>query len=157
MLLSIGYIKKQAARGALACFMKRWQEDAYNDYGAHYFFIQLIGSVDDWPSVAFSTIQSLLLEAINSKRPQFGKSKPAACLALNKHCPDEWLQNVQQLLSSDLTANWELRYATLMGLDSVHVGQNHELFLLLQNDLSVQDPDLFVDSKRQLLISENRV
>ena len=155
--LALATLKSRQPEELWPVFMKRWQEDAYNDYGAHYFFIQLIGSVDDWPSVAFSTIQSLLLEAINSKRPQFGKSKPAACLALNKHCRDEWLQNVQQLLSSDLTANWELRYATLMGLDSVHVGQNHELFLLLQNDLSVQDPDLFVDSKRQLLISENRV
>jgi bilin biosynthesis protein len=113
--------------------------------------------VDDWPSAASPTIESLLLEAMNSKRPQFGKSKAAACLALNKHFPDIWSKSVQRLLSSDFTANWELRYATLMGLDAICVGNFHELFTHLYNDLAVQDPDLFVDRKRQALISENRV
>jgi hypothetical protein len=76
---------------------------------------------------------------------------------LNKHFPDIWSKSVQRLLSSDFTANWELRYATLMGLDAICVGNFHELFTLLYNDLAVQDPDLFVDRKRQALISENRV
>ena len=64
---------------------------------------------------------------------------------------------MQQLLSSDLTASWELRYATLMGLDVIYVGNTHEICLHLYNDLAMQDPDLFVDRKRQELISENRV
>lgn len=155
--LALSTLKHRRPEELWPVFWKRWQEDAHNDYGAHYFFILLLGSVDDWPSAAFPTIQLLLLDAINSMRPQFGKSKPAACLALNKHCPDIWFKSVQQLLSSDFTANWELRYATLMGLDSIGFGHNHEIFLLLQNVLSAQDPDLFVDRKRQLLISENRV
>jgi hypothetical protein len=45
----------------------------------------------------------------------------------------------------------------LMGLDAICVGNFHELFTHLYNDLAVQDPDLFVDRKRQALISENRV
>ena len=94
---------------------------------------------------------------MNSKRPQFSKSKVAACLTLKKHFPDIWCKSVQQLLSSDLTASWELRYAALMGLGSIDFGNNHEIFQLLKNDLSVQDPDPFVDRRRQLLISENRV
>ena len=155
--LALSTLKHRRAEELWPTFWKRWQEDAYNDYGAHYFFIQLLGSVDDWPSAATSTIESLLLEAMHSKRPQFSKSKVAACLTLNKHFPDIWCKSVQQLLSSDLTASWELRYAALMGLGSIDFGNNHEIFQLLKNDLSVQDPDPFVDRRRQLLISENRV
>jgi hypothetical protein len=94
---------------------------------------------------------------MNSKRPQFGKSKAAACLALNKHFPDIWCKSVRQLLSSDFTPSWELRYAALIGLDSIDVANNHEIIQLLQNAFAVQDPDIFVDRRRQLLISENRV
>ena len=155
--LALSTLKHRPAEELWPIFWKRWQEDAYNDYGAHYFFIQLLGSLDDWPSAATSTIESLLLEAMHSKRPQFSKSKVAACLTLNKHFPDIWCKSVQQLLSSDLTASWELRYAALMGLGSIDFGNNHEIFQLLKNDLSVQDPDTFVDRRRQLLISENRV
>ena len=155
--LALSTLKHRPAEELWPIFWKRWQEDAYNDYGAHYFFIRLLGSLDDWPSAATSTIESLLLEAMHSKRPQFSKSKVAACLTLNKHFPDIWFKSVQQLLSSDLTASWELRYAALMGLGSIDFGNNHEIFLLLKNDLSVQDPDPFVDRRRQLLISENRV
>ena len=155
--LALSTLKHRPVEELWSIFWKRWQEDAYNDYGAHYFFIQLLGSVDDWPSASTSTIELLLLEAMNSKRPQFSKSKVAACLTLNKHFPDIWFKSVQQLLSSDLTASWELRYAALMGLGSIDFGNNHEIFLLLKNDLSVQDPDPFVDRRRQLLISENRV
>ena len=155
--LALSTLKHRPAEELWPIFWKRWQEDAYNDYGAHYFFIQLLGSLDDWPSAATSTIESLLLEAMHSKRPQFSKSKVAACLTLNKHFPDIWCKSVQQLLSSDLTASWELRYAALMGLGSIDFGNNHEIFQLLKNDLSVQDPDPFVDRRRQLLISENRV
>ena len=155
--LALSTLKHRRAEELWPTFWKRWQEDAYNDYGAHYFFIQLLGSVDDWPSAATSTIESLLLEAMHSKRPQFSKSKVAACLTLKKHFPDIWCKSVQQLLSSDLTASWELRYAALMGLGSIDFGNNHEIFQLLKNDLSVQDPDPFVDRRRQLLISENRV
>lgn len=155
--LALSTLKHRPAEELWPIFWKRWQEDAYNDYGAHYFFIQLLGSLDDWPSAATSTIESLLLEAMNSKRPQFSKSKVAACLTLKKHFPDIWCKSVQQLLSSDLTASWELRYAALMGLGSIDFGNNHEIFQLLTNDLSVQDPDPFVDRRRQLLISENRV
>ena len=155
--LALSVLKHRPPEELWPFFWKRWQEDAYNDYGAHYFFIQLLRSVDDWPSAASTSIESLLLEAMNSKRPQFGKSKAAACLALNKHFPDIWSKSVQQLLSSDLTASWELRYAALMGLDAIYVGNTHEISLHLCNDLAMQDPDLFVDRKRQELISENRV
>ena len=110
-----------------------------------------------WPAAATPVIEALLLEAMNSKRPQFAKSRAAACLALNKHFPDIWRKSVRQLLASDFTPSWELRYAALIGLDSIDVRNNHEIFQLLQNALAVQDPDIFVDCRRQLLISENRV
>ena len=155
--LALSTLKHRTTEELWPVFWKRWQEDAYNDYGAHYFFIKLLGSVDGWPIAATPAIEALLLEAMNSKRPQFGKSRAAACLVLNKHFPDIWRKSVQELLSSELTPSWELRYAALMGLDSIDVGIRYEEFPLLRNDLSLQDPDIFVDRRRQLLISENRV
>jgi hypothetical protein len=67
------------------------------------------------------------------------------------------VQKCAAAFASDFTPSWELRYAALMGLDSIDVGHNHEIFQLLQNAFAVQDPDVFVDRRRQLLISENRV
>ena len=113
--------------------------------------------MDIWPSAATPVIETLLLEAMNSKRPQFGKSRAAACLALNKHFPGIWCKSLWQLLSSDFTPSWELRYAALIGLDSIDVANNHEIIQLLQNAFAVEDPDIFVDLRRQVLISENRV
>ena len=155
--LALATLKQRPPAELWPVFWKRWQEDAYNDYGAHYFFIQLLGSVDDWPSAASPTIEALLLAAINSKRPQFSKSKPAACLALNKHYPVIWSKGLQHWLSHELTPNWELRYAAWMGLEAIRAGNMLDTLGHLPSDLTSQDPDLFVDSKRQLLISENRV
>ncbi len=155
--LALSILKHRPPEEIWPILHKRWQEDAYNDYGAHYFFIQLLGTVDDWPFSVTSEIEALLLEAMNSKRPQFSKSRVAACLALNKHFPDVWCKSVRQLLSSDITPSWELRYAALMGFDSIDVRNNHEISQHLQNAYAVQDPDSLVDRRRQSLISENRV
>lgn len=156
--LALATLKQRSPAELWPVFWKRWLEDAHNDYGAHYFFIKLLGSVDDWPSDALPTIQALLLEAINSKRPQFMKSKPAACLALNKHYHAIWSNDLQHWLSPDRSPNWELRYTAWMGVESIGGGKVLDRLLAnLPEVLTCQDPDPFVDRKRQLLISENRV
>lgn len=130
----------------MACFWNRWIEDAHNDYGAHYFFIQLLKLVDDWPSEALPAIQTLLLEAINNKRPQFVKSKSVACLALNRLSKTIWINNLQQWISTVNSACWELRYAVLMGLESFGQGEDFDRVVLnFSRELKTQDPDPFVE------------
>lgn len=153
--LALATLKTKPPAELWPIFWKRWLEDAHNDYGAHYFFFLLIGSVDNWPVEASSTIQSLLIEAINSKRPQFAKSKPAACLALNRHYQAIWYDNLPKWLSSESTPNWELRYSAWMGIESV--GGSKVIGKLLAEFpeiVALRDPDFYVDKKSQLLISE---
>ena len=61
---------------------QRWHAEAHNDYGAHYFFIRLFSRIGPWPDEALGLIESILAEAITTRRPQFMKSKPAAVLAM---------------------------------------------------------------------------
>lgn len=156
--LALATLKLMSPADLWPVFWKRWLEDAHNDYGAHYFFIQLLGSVDNWPAEAFLPIQDLLLEAINSRRPQFMKSKPAACLALNKHYYATWSKDLQYWISPDHTSSWEVRYTAWMCIEFI---DSREVFDCLPFDLpdliTYQDPEPFVDRKRQLLISEKRV
>ena len=93
---------------------QRWDEEAHNDYGAHYFFIRLFGVLGPWPDEAQPLIRNLLNEAITTRRPQFMKSKPAAVLAMGAQgwtdqpgCFDAWL-------NAEITTFWEVRYAALM-------------------------------------------
>ena len=93
---------------------QRWDEEAHNDYGAHYFFIRLFGVLGPWPDEAQPLIRNLLIEAITTRRPQFMKSKPAAVLAMGAQgwtdqpgCFDAWL-------NAEITTFWEVRYAALM-------------------------------------------
>ncbi|GDX71583.1 bilin biosynthesis protein CpeY [Cyanobium sp.] len=131
---------------------QRWQEDAHNDYGAHYFVIQLLGSMDGWPQQAEAAIEQVLLGALRSTRPQFSKSKPAACLALHRRAPHAWASGVGEWLSPRATRNWELRYAACMGLTSAHqAGSLPEAGW--REILNESEPDGFVAAKRQLLIS----
>lgn len=156
--LALSTLRQRPPRDLWPVFWNRWIEDAHNDYGAHYFFIQLLKLVDDWPSEALPAIQTLLLEAINNKRPQFVKSKSVACLALNRLSKTIWINNLQQWISTVNSACWELRYAVLMGLESFGQGEDFDRVVLnFSRELKTQDPDPFVEKKRQLLISENRV
>jgi bilin biosynthesis protein len=131
---------------------QRWQEDAHNDYGAHYFVIQLLGSMDGWPQQAEAAIEELLLGALRSTRPQFSKSKPAACLALHRRAPHAWASGVGEWLSPRATRHWELRYAACMGLASAQqAGSLPEAGW--RDTLNEIEPDGFVAAKRQQLIS----
>ena len=93
---------------------KRWDEEAHNDYGAHYFFIRLFGLIPQWPENAMPRIQEILLGAIATQRPQFMKSKPAAILSMASlsliNDPDTW----HAWLDPQSTPFWECRYAAAM-------------------------------------------
>lgn len=102
---------------------QRWEEEAHNDYGAHYFFIRLVGSLTNWPDDAKSTILGWLKEAVETKRPQFMKSKPAAMLSLAALCPDDCLEALPRWSDPEQTSFWECRYAAAMIREQLGTGR----------------------------------
>ena len=138
--LALQSLQRRSPQTIWPLLQQRWDEEAHNDYGAHYFFIRLFGSVAPWPEEAQPVIRNLLHEAITTRRPQFMKSKPAAVLALGalgwtdqKDCFQDWL-------NPDVTPFWEVRYAALM---------------LAPAELAVRaltDPEPFVVSRARLTL-----
>jgi bilin biosynthesis protein len=98
---------------------QRWQEEAHNDYGAHYFFIRLFAAVQHWPQDALVEIEAWLLEAVETKRPQFMKSKPAALLALAALVPDRCRERLGDWSNPEQMAFWECRYAAAMVMEQL--------------------------------------
>ena len=94
--------------------LQQWNDRAFNDYGAHYFFVRLIGLVSSWPDDIISILEKLLLEAVDNLRPQFGKSRPAALLSLlnlsSKQLSSHFLIDILESSNS----SWQLQYAALM-------------------------------------------
>lgn len=100
---------------------QRWNEEAHNDYGAHYFFIRLFAALQNWHPDALVQIESWLLDAVETKRPQFMKSKPAALLALASLAPDRCREGLSDWSDPDLMAFWECRYAAAMAMEMLAV------------------------------------
>ena len=136
--LALQTLQQRSAVELWPLLFQRWQEEAHNDYGAHYFFVRLFGSLQGWPLEACSVIRTWLEEAIVTRRPQFMKSKPAAVLALaalGAEAPDDsWLD-------PDQTPFWEVRYAALMSASKT------------QAERSLSDPEPFVVVKAQAVIA----
>jgi len=100
---------------------QRWEEEAHNDYGAHYFFIRLFAALQNWPPDASAQIESWLLDAVETKRPQFMKSKPAALLALAALAPDRCRAGVSNWSDPNQMGFWECRYAAAMAMEMLAV------------------------------------
>ena len=70
---------------------------------------------------ALIQIESWLLDAVETKRPQFMKSKPAALLALASLAPDRCREGLSDWSDPDLMAFWECRYAAAMAMEMLAV------------------------------------
>ncbi len=92
---------------APAALIATYEEEAYNDYGAHYHVMKLIGWLKYTPGY------DLLVEALNNREPQFQKSRAAAALALGEL---DDIRAVPLLVASFDTKIWDLKYAILMAL-----------------------------------------
>jgi bilin biosynthesis protein len=95
---------------APAALLATYEEEAYNDYGAHYHVMKLIG----W--LKYTAGYDLLVEALNNREPQFQKSRAAAALALGE-LGDK--RAIPLLVNSLDTKIWDLKYAILMALDKL--------------------------------------
>jgi bilin biosynthesis protein len=126
------YLSLQALRNRPALMLwprlkQRWQDEAHNDYGAHYFFIRLFAAVQNWPQDALSEIESWLMEAVATKRPQFLKSKPAALLALARLAPERCREHIGDWSDAQTMTFWECRYAAAMVMESLGVAPSQKV------------------------------
>ena len=113
--LALQTLRSRSAEALWPLLQRRWNEEAHNDYGAHYFFIRLFALLGDaWPQDARTIIKGILEEAIATPRPQFMKSKPAAVLALSRLGFMDSEAQFKTLLDPALTSFWECRYAAVM-------------------------------------------
>jgi bilin biosynthesis protein len=151
--LSLQFLKKLQPVDIWPALYAAWHKDGWNDYGAHYFFLLLIGSHSVWPKHAESKIYSLLKDSIYNKRPQFRKSKAVAVLAMARLFPSAFLEIVTDIVDPMSMNVWECRYAGWMMLDEISKDQLIDSRWIdnLHTDLR-NDPDRFVMSRAQLLI-----
>jgi bilin biosynthesis protein len=90
--------------------MVTYQDRAYNDYGAHYHVMKLLG----WLKYALG--YDLLIENLHNREPQFQKSRAAAALALGELGDKRAIPELLTCLKSPI---WDLKYATLMALEKL--------------------------------------
>lgn len=90
-----------------AALIKSYNDEAHNDYGAHYHVIKLLG----W--VKSEAGYEIVVEALNNRRPQFQKSRGAAAIALANYGDQKAIPLIQEASNTKV---WELKYACLMAL-----------------------------------------
>ena len=125
---------------------EQWNEEAHNDYGAHYFFMRLIGSRGDWSQQSMICIDEILRNAAINMRPQFQKSRPAAIYSIAQLNPDHFIELIPMFLDGEYSPQWDCRYAVVLALeaasDRLEQAQLDELLTPL-----VEDDDCFVKAK----------
>ncbi len=119
---------------APAAMIESYEEEGYNDYGAHYHMMRLFG----WLQV--SKAYDLLVGALNNKAPQFQKSRVAAAIALGELGSSQAIPELKTALSVPI---WDLQYAALMALDKLNASA--------QIDTDFSKADWLVQEKRKAL------
>lgn len=97
------------AEAAPAALFATFEEEAKNDYGAHFHVMKLFGWLKHAPAY------DLLIEALHNKQPQFQKSRAAAAIALAELGDPRAIPELHACLDSKI---WDLKYATLMALET---------------------------------------
>ena len=93
-----------------AALLQTYEEEAHNDYGAHYHVIKLFG----W--LKYAPAYELLVEALLSLEPQFQKSRAASAIALGELGDGRAIPALKACLETKI---WDLKYAALMSLEKL--------------------------------------
>ena len=128
---------------------KMWEEEAHNDYGAHYFFMRLFGSRADWPDRSITSIVDILKGAAVNRRPQFQKSRSAAMYAISQLNPSLFLELVPSFLDEACCPPWDCRYVLIMVIESILKQEGHQQVASLL-ELLADDDDDFVQARLAL-------
>ena len=112
--LALKTLRDRCAEEIWPILEQKWHDEAHNDYAAHYFFIKLFGSRTDWPAPAKGLIQKIVGNAVDNRRPQFVKSRPAAILSMSTLNPEAFKEDFKRLISAQEETFWQCRYAALL-------------------------------------------
>jgi bilin biosynthesis protein len=100
-------ILEQHVDTAPAALVKAYEEEAKDDYGAHFHIVKLLG----W--LKYAPAYDLLIESLHNRQPQYQKSRAAAAIALGELAAP---RAIPDLLACLETSIWDLKYAALMSL-----------------------------------------
>ncbi len=90
--------------------LQTYQEEAHNDYGAHFHVVKLLGLLNYQPGY------KLIVEALNNTSPQFQKSRTAAAIALANLRATQAIPLLKETLNTPI---FELKYACLLALEQL--------------------------------------
>ncbi|MEB3178032.1 MAG: HEAT repeat domain-containing protein, partial [Nostocaceae cyanobacterium] len=121
---------------ASAALFATYEEEAYNDYGAHFHVMKLFGWLKHAPAY------DLLVTALHNKQPQFQKSRAAAAIALGELGEPRAITELKTCLGTKI---WDLKYAALMALEQLGDSSGFEIL--------ANDDDWLIREKANLVVS----
>jgi bilin biosynthesis protein len=119
---------------APAALFAAYDEEARNDYGAHFHVVKLFGWLKHAPAY------DLLIEALHNPQPQYQKSRAAAAIALAEIGDPSAIPAIKTCLESKI---WDLKYAALLALEKF--GDRSD------RDRMTEDADWLVREKAQTM------
>lgn len=111
-------ILEQYPDDAPAALFATYNEEANNDYGAHFHVMKLFGWLKHAPAY------DLLIEALHNRQPQFQKSRAAAAIALAELGDPRAIPELKLCLDTKI---WDLKYAVLMALETLGDTSSHAI------------------------------
>ena len=87
--------------------IQNYRGNAYNDYGANYHVVKVLG----W--LKYAPAYDIFVEALHRTEPQFQKSRTAAAIALGELGDARAIPELHLCFSTPI---WDLKYAALMAL-----------------------------------------
>lgn len=150
--LALKYLSSYPSSEIFPLLKDSWIEDAHNDYGAHYFFINLFGSILDWSAESQSWIFETLLSSIFNVKPQFQKSRGASVLSLAKLNPAMLCQFMEEILTTRDSLPWDMRFSLIQAIDKYsELDTVSKRMLILE--ISDDDKDLFVQARARMALA----
>ena len=96
-----------------------YKAEGYNDYGAHYHIIKILGWLKYAPAYDL-----IVKEGLFNPEPQFQKSRAAAAIALGEIGDVRAIPELKKVLETRI---WDLKYAALMALEKLGDLRGHSI------------------------------
>ena len=132
--LAIQTILDNYAEEAPAALFAAYEQEAKNDYGAHFHVVKLFGWLKHAPAY------DLLIESLHNKQPQYQKSRAAAAIALAEIGDKRAIPELKVCLEAKI---WDLKYAALLALEKFGDRSGYEVL--------ANDSDLLIREKTKTL------
>ena len=108
--LAAALLLQDHAATAPEALLATYEQEAHNDYGAHFHVVKVLG----W--LQYAPAYDLLIEALHNQQPQFQKSRAAAAIALGELGDRRAINDLRRCLATRI---WDLKYAALMALQQL--------------------------------------